>query len=62
MQRLAAENDARAHLTSAYEKFFDTAKRESFRAALDERDDPYGDLTGDTRADSLVRLNVLGGG
>jgi len=49
MQRLAAENDVRAHLTAPYKQFFDTGKTQGFQAALRERDDPYGDLTGDTR-------------
>jgi enoyl-CoA hydratase len=62
MQRLAAENDARAHLSSAFTRFFDTSAKRSFKDALRERDDPYGDLTGDTKKDSLVKLNILGGG
>ncbi len=60
MQRLAAENDVRAHLTAPYRQFFETGKEKGFQAALRERDDPYGDLTGDTRVDSVVKLNIRG--
>lgn len=58
MQRLAAENDARAHLSDAFGRFFQTAQARGFKEALRERDGPYGDLTGDTRTDSVVRLNI----
>lgn len=60
LQRLAAENDSRAHLTAPYRQFFETGKAEGFKAALKMRDDPYGDRTGDSRADSVVKLNILG--
>jgi enoyl-CoA hydratase len=62
MQRLAAENDVRAHLTAPYRQFFETAKTQGFKEALRQRDDPYGDLTGDTRVDSVVKLNIRRGG
>ena len=60
MQRLAAENDVRAHLTAPYRQFFETAKTRGFKQALSDRDDPYGDLTGNTKADSVVQLNIRG--
>lgn len=58
MQRLAAENDGRAHLSGAYTEFFDNAKNLSFKEALRLRDVPYGDRTGDPRVDSVVKLNM----
>ncbi len=58
MQQLAVENDARAHMSSAYAHFFDTARDKGFKEALNERDDPYGDRTGNTRVDSVVKLNM----
>ncbi len=61
MQRLAAENDGRAHQSSAYGEFFDNAKTLGFKEALRLRDAPYGNRTGDPRADSIVKLNILGG-
>ncbi len=61
MQRLAAENDGRAHMSGAYTEFFDNAKNLSFKEALRLRDAPYADRTGDARADSVVRLNIRGG-
>ena len=61
MQRIAAENDCRAHLSSAFSKFFNDGKEHGFKEALRRRDEPYGDLTGDHRADSVVKLNILGG-
>ena len=60
MQRLAAENDGRAHMSGAYTEFFDNAKNLSFKEALRLRDAPYADRTGDARADSVVRLNIRG--
>ena len=60
IQRLAAENDVRAHMSSAYEDFFRTAQSRGFKTALEERDRPYGDLTGDTKVDSVVNLNIRG--
>jgi enoyl-CoA hydratase len=61
MQRIAAENDCRAHLSGAFSKFFNDGKELGFKEALRRRDEPYGDLTGDHRADSVVKLNILGG-
>ncbi|RYD91613.1 MAG: crotonase/enoyl-CoA hydratase family protein [Sphingomonadales bacterium] len=61
MQRLAAENDGRAHQSSAYAKFFGDAQTLGFKEALRLRDEPYGDRTGDHRKDSVVKLNILGG-
>ncbi|RYD94504.1 MAG: hypothetical protein EOP61_21545 [Sphingomonadales bacterium] len=60
MQRLAAENDGRAHMSGAYTEFFDNAKNLSFKEALRLRDAPYADRTGDARADSVVKLNIRG--
>lgn len=60
LQRLAAENDGRAHLSSKYTEFFDNAKKLGFKEALRLRDAPYADLTGDARADSTVTLNMKG--
>jgi enoyl-CoA hydratase len=61
LQRLAAENDCRVHLTSAYTKFFDNGKQFGFKEALRRRDAPYGDLTGNPKADSIVKLNIQNG-
>ena len=60
MQRLAAENDGRAHLSSAYVDFFENSQKLGFKEALRLRDEPYGDRTGDPRADSVVKLNIRG--
>ena len=59
MQKIAAENDCRAHLSSAFSKFFNDGKELGFKEALRRRDEPYGDLTGDHRTDSVVKLNIL---
>jgi enoyl-CoA hydratase len=60
MQRLAAENDGRAHMSGAYTEFFGNAKNLGFKEALRLRDAPYADRTGDARADSMVKLNIRG--
>lgn len=43
VQRLAAENDARAHTTSAAKNVFKQIATEGLRAALTDRDAPFGD-------------------
>ena len=43
LQRLAAENDARAHTTQAAKNVFKQIAAEGLRAALDDRDRPFGD-------------------
>ena len=43
LQRLAAENDARAHTTTAARNVFKQIATEGLRAALDDRDAPFGD-------------------
>ena len=43
LQRLAAENDARAHTTRAAKSVFKQIATEGLRAALDDRDRPFGD-------------------
>ena len=43
LQRLAAENDARAHTTKAARNVFKQIATEGLRAALTERDAPFGD-------------------
>jgi enoyl-CoA hydratase len=60
MQRLAAENDGRAHLSSAYVDFFRNSSELGFKEALRRRDEPYGDITGNPRVDSVVKLNMRG--
>lgn len=57
LQRLAAETDCRAHLSSAFEGFFADGKEHGFKEALRRRDEPYGDRTGDPRKDSVVVLS-----
>jgi len=42
LQRLAGENDARAHLSPAYAEFSNIAKNEGIKAALQHRDGPFG--------------------
>nr|WP_315597301.1 crotonase/enoyl-CoA hydratase family protein [uncultured Cupriavidus sp.] len=42
LQRLAAEMDARAHLTDAKRKFDDDVKSLGFKAAVRKRDEPFG--------------------
>ena len=43
LQRLAAENDARAHTTQAAKNVFRQISTEGLRAALHDRDAPFGD-------------------
>ena len=43
LQRLAAENDARAHTTQAAKDVFRQISTEGLRAALADRDAPFGD-------------------
>jgi enoyl-CoA hydratase len=43
LQRLAAENDARAHTTQAARDVFKQIGTEGLRAALRDRDAPFGD-------------------
>ena len=43
LQRLAAENDARAHTAKAAKDVFRQIANEGLRAALDDRDRPFGD-------------------
>ncbi|MFT7222341.1 MAG: enoyl-CoA hydratase, partial [Candidatus Azotimanducaceae bacterium] len=43
LQRLAAENDARAHTTKAARDVFKQISTEGLRAALQDRDAPFGD-------------------
>ncbi|MDE0990789.1 MAG: enoyl-CoA hydratase-related protein, partial [Pseudomonadales bacterium] len=43
LQRLAAENDARAHTTKAARDVFKQIGTEGLRAALRDRDAPFGD-------------------
>jgi enoyl-CoA hydratase len=45
LQRLAAENDARAHLSKAYKAFFDVVNEKGVVAAVRERDEPFGTTT-----------------
>jgi len=44
LQRLAAENDARAHLSSSFREFFATMSEEGVREALRQRDEPFGGI------------------
>ena len=57
LQRLAAETDCRAHLSSAFKGFFADGEEHGFKEALRRRDEPYGDKTGDPRKDSVVVLS-----
>lgn len=43
LQRLAAENDVRAHLSPAFFEFFGNAKSLGLKEALRIRDEPFGD-------------------
>ncbi len=43
LQRMASENDARAHLSPALGGFMETVKAQGLKAALQERDGPFGD-------------------
>jgi enoyl-CoA hydratase len=42
LQRLAAENDARAHRSKALGQFMETAKTSGVKEALRQRDEPFG--------------------
>ncbi len=52
MQRLAAEIDARGHLSPSMRSFGTTAREHGMKAAVSERDDPFGD--------AMVRLRHAG--
>jgi len=43
VQRLAAENDARAHLSQAFKTFYIDMKEHGLKEALRRRDEPFGD-------------------
>lgn len=43
LQRLAAENDARAHLSPSFKKFGDDVRAHGIKQALRIRDQPFGD-------------------
>jgi enoyl-CoA hydratase len=49
LQRMASENDGRAHLTQAFQGFFDNVKDLGLKEALRRRDAPFGD--GEVRLD-----------
>jgi len=49
LQRMASENDARAHLSPAMTGFMATARDKGLKEALRERDEPFGD--GEVRLD-----------
>ena len=55
LQRMAAENDARAHLSPAFQEFFTNARELGLKEALRRRDAPYGDRTNEPYADSLIK-------
>lgn len=63
LQRLAAENDARAHTTQAARNVFKQIGTEGLRAALQDRDAPFGDsrarVTGPEIRDEDGRLKPL---
>jgi enoyl-CoA hydratase len=42
LQRMAAENDVRAHQAKAYHHFLETARDKGLKEALRERDEPFG--------------------
>jgi enoyl-CoA hydratase len=52
LQRVAAENDARAHLSSAFSGFFDEMQAHGLKEALRRRDAPFG--TGEASTDEEV--------
>jgi enoyl-CoA hydratase len=43
LQRIAGENDARAHLSKAFTGFFDVVQESGLKEALRRRDAPFGD-------------------
>jgi enoyl-CoA hydratase len=43
LQRMASENDARAHLSPAMTQFVTTAQQQGLKEALRQRDEPFGD-------------------
>lgn len=49
LQRLAAENDVRAHQSKAFAQFLQVAREQGLKAALRQRDEPFGD--GEVRLD-----------
>jgi enoyl-CoA hydratase len=49
LQRLAAENDARAHLAPSFREFFDVVREQGVREAVRRRDEPFGDVEASTQ-------------
>lgn len=43
LQRMAAENDVRAHQAAAFDDFMERARTEGLKAALRHRDEPFGE-------------------
>jgi len=60
LQRLAVENDARGHQAAAARGFFQQAREEGLRKALQDRDGPFGDgrarVSGPEKRDADGRL------
>jgi len=52
LQRLAGENDARAHLSPAFAEFSKIAKTQGIKAALQHRDGPFGKGEASTRPEA----------
>ena len=50
LQRLASENDARAHLAPAVKEFGDLSREQGLKAALEWRDNKFGDGRGSQAA------------
>jgi len=57
LQRFAGENDARAHLSPAYTQFSEIAKSEGIKAALQQRDGPFGKGEASTRPEAPAERN-----
>ena len=60
LQRLAAENDARAHGAKAAEAFRRAASERGMRQALRERDEKFGDARARQRAGNPQRGGAAG--
>ncbi len=52
LQRLAAENDARAHLSPSFGEFFEVMREHGVREAVRRRDEPFGGIEASTKPEA----------
>ncbi len=57
LQRLASENDARAHLSPAFTQFFKDVKEQGLKEALRRRDAPFDGRSNEKYGDSIIKID-----